>query len=106
MRIVIKSEVGGFGIERLGPHDVDIAGVSARHSAASRGIGHVVAIADVDDVGGHAAAGTHGPAVPGPAVVGDQAAAAGAEGVILAVALHDGRGIVDVGFAVHAPMPD
>ena len=77
-----------------------VAGVSTSQTAAARGIGHVVAIPDVDDVGGHSAAGTHGSAVPGPAVVGYQAAAAGAESVILAIALNDGRGIVDVGFAV------
>ena len=85
--IVFKSEVGGFRVERLGPHDVDIAGVSACQSASSLGIGDVVAIPDVDDVGGHSAAGTHGPAVPGPAVVGDQASAAGAESVKFAIAL-------------------
>ena len=103
----MKLEVGRFGVERLGPHDVDLAGVPTGQTAASHGIGHVVTIADLDDVGRHAAAGAHGPAVPGPAVVGDQAAAAGAESVVLAIGLNDRRGIVNVGFAIelrqHAP---
>ena len=68
--------------------------------SAGRGIIQVVAIADVNDVGGHSAAGTRGPAVPGPAVVGDQASAAGAESVVLAIALDDGGRVVNANLAV------
>ena len=35
---IFKSEIGRLGIECLGPHDVDIAGVSACQSSSSFGI--------------------------------------------------------------------
>ena len=73
---VVKFEVGRFRIERLGPHDLDVAGVAAGHAAAAHRIGDVVAVADLDDVGRDAAAGADRSRVPGPAVVGDQPAAA------------------------------
>ena len=68
--------------------------------SAGRGIIEVVAITDVDHVGGHTAAGTRGPAVPGPAVVGNQASAAGAESVVLAIALDDGGRVVNANLSV------
>ena len=49
--------------------------------------------------------GSAGAATPGPAVVGDQAPAAGAVGVVLAVALDDRGGIVDADLAVQGHRP-
>ena len=53
--VVIPSVVGGIGVERLAPHHMDRAGVSSPQTAAGRGIGHIVTIPDVDEVGGRPA---------------------------------------------------
>ena len=72
----------------------------AAQTTAGRAVGHVVAIADADDVGSRPAAGTDGTGVPGPAILGHKASAAGSEREELTIAKRDGRGIVDVGFAI------
>jgi len=74
--------------------------MSTPQTAAGRAIDHQITVADLHDIGGRSAAGTYGAASPGPAVIGYQSAPTGAEGVILAVALHDSRRIVNVGFAI------
>ena len=89
--------VGRIRIEGLAPDHVD-RGLGLRPDVG--GDIHVVAVADVNDVGGQPAARERGPAPPGPAVVGDQRRTAGAVGVELAVAQHDGGGIVDPDLAV------
>ena len=54
----------------------------------------------MNDVGRHAAPGCEASAVPRPAIIGDQAAAARAEGVVLAIAPDDGGGVVDLDLAI------
>ena len=99
--VVIPEVVGRTGIERLAPLDANRAGVPAAQSAAGRRVGHVVTIAHMDQVGGRP--GLHPrAAAPSPAVIGHQAGAAGAPRVILAIALQDRRGIMDVRFTVHS----
>ena len=58
-----------------------------------------VTVADLQHVGGSTATGTVSAGVPAPAVFRDQASTAGAEGVILTVALGQCRGVVDIGCA-------
>ena len=89
--------VGRIRVEGLAPDHVD-RGFGLRPDV--RGDIHVVAVADVNDVGGQPAARERGPASPGPAVVGDQGRAAGAVGVEFAVAPHDRGGVVDSDLAV------
>ena len=55
-----------------------------------------VAIAYLQHVGRSTAPGPFGPAVPRPAVVADETAAACAEGVVLTVAFGYGRRVVNV----------
>src|SRR5690606_13136574 len=92
---LVVLEVGRVGIEAPGPHDLDLARMTAVKATAANCVGDVIAIADADHVGRHSAAGADGAARPGPAIRGDQPAAAGAEGVPLAVRLDDGRRVVD-----------
>jgi hypothetical protein len=73
--------------------------VTAIHTAAADGIGDVITLTDLDDVGRDAAAGPFAAALPGPAIIGDEAAGSGAKGVIFAIRLSDGRRIVDEGLA-------
>ena len=54
-----------------------------------------VTVADLNHIGGSTATRTLSATVPAPAVLRDEAAATGAEGIVLAVALGDGRGVVD-----------
>ena len=89
--------VGGIRVEGLAPYHVD-GGFGLRPDVRSHI--HVVAVADVNDVGGHSPAGGRNPSTPGPAVVGDQGSAAGAVGVESAVAPHDSGGVVDPDLAV------
>ena len=58
--------------------------------AASRSsVSNEVTVPYLYYIGGRTAAGTHCTAVPDPAVGGNQAASAGAEGVVFSVAQHD-----------------
>ena len=75
--------VGRIRVEGLAPDHVD-GGFGLRSDI--RGDVHVVAVADVNDVGRQSAARERGPASPRPAVVRDQRSAARAVGVELAVA--------------------
>ncbi len=75
--VVIPGVVGGIRVERLAPLHTNGAGVASPQTAAGRGVGHIVTIANVDQVGGRPGL-NPGSAVPRPAVVGNQAAAAGA----------------------------
>ena len=54
-----------------------------------------ITIADLQHVGGCAATGTVSTAVPAPTVFRDQATAASAEGVELAITLGEGRWVVE-----------
>jgi hypothetical protein len=89
---VVEAEILRGRIERLRPHDPDVALVPAVHAAAAHGPGDEIAVAQLDDVGRDAAAGAHRAALPGPAVAGDEPAAERAERVELAIRFHDGRG--------------
>ena len=89
--------VGRIRVEGLVRDHVD-GGFGLRPDV--RGYIHVVAVADVNDVGGQPAARERGAAFPGPAVIGDQGRTAGAVGVEFAVAPHDGGGVVDPDLAV------
>ena len=63
--------------------------------ATARGtIDDKIAIANLQDIRRCAATRTLSAAVPAPAVLGDEASAACAESVVLAVALGDGRGVL------------
>ena len=89
--------VGGIRVEGLVRDHVD-GGFGLRPDI--RGDIHVVAVAEVNDIGGQAAARERGAAFPGPAVIGNQRPTARAVGVELAVAQRDGGGVVDPELAV------
>lgn len=69
--------------------------MSAGETATAHGIGYEVAVTNLDHVGCHAAARAHAATRPVPTVGGDQSSLACAEGVVFAIADHDGRGIMD-----------
>ena len=93
------AEVGGLGIQGLGPHGGDVAAGLALGAGIAGAVGHEVAVADLDDVRGHAAAGADGAVMPGPAVLRDEAAGACAESIVFSVALDDRGRVVDVDVA-------
>src|ERR1035438_8935336 len=74
--------------------------MTAGHPAAAPSIRHVIAVPDLDQHGSDSAARAPGSTVPGPAVFGDEAASACAEGKIFPVTERNGGRIVDVGFTV------
>ena len=93
-------EIGRLGVESLVPHCEDFAVVTAAETAACCAVRHQVTVANLQNVGSRAAAGTLCAAVPCPAaVVGNQSAAAGAKCVILAITFRQCRWVVDVGCA-------
>src|SRR5690606_23347943 len=69
--------------------------MSAAQATSAHGVGDVVTVTDPDDVRSQAPARAHRAAAPGPAVLRDQATAARAEGVPLAVGKRDRRRVVD-----------
>ena len=73
--------------------------MTAAKATARGAIDAEVTVANLNHVGCSTAAGALGTAVPGPAVFRDETAATGAEGVVFALALGDGRGVVDEGCA-------
>ena len=90
-------EIRGIRVESLVPHGQDAACVTAAETAAGGAVADEIPVTDLYCVRCCAAAGADCAAVPDPAVLGDEAAAAGAEGVVLAVALHDGGRVMDIG---------
>src|ERR1035441_1862262 len=68
--------------------------MTAGHPAAAPSIRHVIAVPDLDDVGSDSAAGALGSTVPRPAIFGDEAASACAEGKIFPVTERNGGRIV------------
>ncbi len=97
--VVIPRVVGGIGVERLAPLHTNCAGVASSQTAAGRGVSHIVTITDVNQVWGRPGL-NPGPTMPDPAVFGDQPGSARAPSVVLAIALQDSRGIVNVRLAV------
>ena len=73
--------------------------MSATEATARGAIDDEVAVADFQDVGSSTATWALGPAVPRPTVVADEPSSACAEGVVFALALSNGRGVVDIGSA-------
>ena len=70
--------------------------MTAAKATACGTIDDKIAVANLQDIRRCASARTISTAVPAPAVLRDEASAACAEGVLLAVALGDGRGVVDI----------
>ena len=58
-----------------------------------------ITVADLQDIGSSTATGTICATEPAPTISRDQTATACTEGVILAITLGKGRGVVDIGFA-------
>ena len=73
--------------------------MTATETTARGTIDAEVTVANLQHIGGSTATGTISATMPAPAVVRNQATAASAEGVILAVALGQCRGVVDIRFA-------
>ena len=92
-------EIGRFGIEGLVPHRENTACMAATEAPARGTIDAEITVADLQHIGGCTATRTVSAAMPGPTIFGYKATAASTEGVILAVALGQRRGIVDIRFA-------
>ena len=92
-------EIRRLRVEGLVPHREDAAGVTTAEATTGGSVDAEVTVADLQHVGGSTATGTVSAGVPAPAVFRDQASTAGAEGVILTVALGQCRGVVDIGCA-------
>ena len=55
-----------------------------------------ITVANLQHIGSGTATGALGTTMPRPTVFGNEASTAGAEGVILAITLGNGRGVVDI----------
>ena len=77
--------------------------MTAAESTTRSTVDAEVAVANLQYIGSCTATGALSAAVPAPTVFRDETSTAGAEGIVLTVALGDGRGIVDVGFAYLRP---
>ena len=90
-------EIRRSGIEGLVPHGIDPGMIAEIVGAVAGGIHHKVAVTDLDRIGRDTATGADGTVMPGPSVLGDEAAAAGSERIIFAVAFDDGGRVMDIG---------
>ena len=70
--------------------------MSSSQAASRRTVGDEITVANLDNIGSSTSSGTFGSAMPAPAVVGNEATASGAKGIVLAVTFGKGRGIVYV----------
>ena len=68
--------------------------MSSSQAASRRTVGDEITVANLDNIGSSTSSGTFGSAMPAPAVVGNEATASGAKGIVLAVTFGKGRGIV------------
>ena len=73
--------------------------MTATEATACRTIDAEITVTYLNHVGSSTASRTLGTAIPGPAVFRDNASTSRTEGIVFALALGDGRGIVDKGCA-------
>ena len=92
-------EVGRLGVKRLIPHGQNAPIVTTKESASRGTKYNKVTVANLHDVGCRTASGTLGTIVPRPAILRDESTATRAEGIVFAVALSDGRRVVNVWLA-------
>lgn len=71
--------------------------MATEKSTASSTIDNEVAIANLHGVRGSATARTLSTVVPRPTIAGDETSSTRAKGVVFALALNDGRGVMDIG---------
>src|SRR6185312_15464164 len=95
-----KSVIGRISVQGFGPHHAHASSMTAAEPAAGYRNCHVVTVSYMDEVGSRATNRQSRATVPGPAIVGNQSATTRTVGVILAVARHNGRRIVNPRFAV------
>ncbi len=70
--------------------------MTAIESATSSTIDAEIAVAKLQNIGSSTTSGTLSTTVPRPSIIGDKSTAACAEGVVLALALSNGRGVMDI----------
>ena len=88
-------EIRRIGVQGLVPHNHNGVGVSASQSASEGVVSYQVPVAQLYGVRGGSAARAHATAVPGPAVLRAETAAACSKRIVLAVALDNCGWIVN-----------